>query len=196
MHFFAYVLLPKAEATTSLEARLQVYKDLSEDASFIGGSGRFSGPICDWFDIGGEWTGWLYPAPLREEFFRQADKLYGADELEWYSYDFINHHREELDAIWHKLGGAKANPMTRYSGGQKGGEEDDACLLDKPLAELLNIMLSATKQYRHERYVINQGESGLTPIIISLDDKEDLLLLKDFKTLIGQYWVVVIDYQQ
>jgi len=195
MHFVAYVLLPKAEATTSLEARHQVYDELLDDPSFFGDGGRFSTPICDWFEIGGRWSGWLYSQPLREEFFYQADQLNVADELGEYSNDFINHHREQLDDIWHKLGGANASPLTRNPNGMW-GEEDDAHLLDKPLAELLNTFLSDTKQYSHENCLINRSEWGLAPIVISLDDEEDLFALKDFNDLIGQYWVVVIDYHK
>lgn len=195
MHFVAYVLLPKAKATTSLEARLQVYWELVTDPSFMGGKGRFFMPICDQFEIGGSFSGWLYPEPLRKKFFHQADKLTEEDEPGWSRNEVINHHREELDAIWHKLGGANASPLTRNPN-RKGGEEDDARLLDQLLAELLNTFLHDTRRYSADSYLITISELGLVPIVISLDEQLNLYSLEDFNNLSGQYWVVVIAYQR
>jgi len=194
MHHGAYVLLSKAEATTSLEARQQVYHELLNDPSFLGEGGRFSTPVCDWFDIGGRWSGWLYSEPLRNKFFRQADQLNSLEkEPGWYSTEFIKNNHEQLDAIWHKLGGAYASPLTRDSSDGL-GEEDDACLLDQSLAERLNVFLQASDEYINtEEYCITRKAAGSTLMVISLDC-DALFGLTDFNDLIGKYWVVVIDY--
>lgn len=196
MHHVAYVLLPKAEATTSEEARLKVYMTLTEDATFVGEDGRFFFPVCDWFVIGGRWSGQLYPEPFRDEFFRQANQL-SPEEAKpgWYLEQFIDKYREKLDEIWQKLGGKAASPLTRDQF-EDLGEDEDARLLDKPLADLLNTYLSDSEQYSKDCFHINWNEWELAPVVISLDYDRELLEVNDFHDLIGEYWVVVIDYHK
>jgi len=60
MHCRLLVTLDRSLAGTSEEAREVVYEMLSEDSSFIGSETvRFNSPVCDWFVIGGRWSGML-----------------------------------------------------------------------------------------------------------------------------------------
>jgi hypothetical protein len=195
MHYVAYALVAEAEAATSLGIRNQVWDELSSDPSFAGERGRYSAPVCDWFSIGGRWSGRLYPQQLRDEFFRQVDQLNsGVKEPGWYSTEFIENNRKQLDAIWQKLGGKYASPLTRDQHDDL-GEEDDANILDKPLAERLNIFLQNGEYINTQEYYIAHKEQWLRPVVLSLDC-EALFGLIDFNDLVGKYWVVVIDYHK
>lgn len=195
MHYEAYILVSKAEATTSLEARQEVMSSLLNDESFIGEGGRFFTPVCDSFRIGGRWSGWLYPQHTRDEFFRQADQLNsGEKEPGWYSQEFIQNNRKQLDEIWRKLGGQYASPLTRNQR-EELGEEDDAQILDKPFAEQLNIFLQTKEYINDQEYCITRKKAWLEPAVITLDC-DVLFDLTDFNTLVGKYWVVVIDYHK
>lgn len=199
MHYAAYVLVSKLEAKSSLDAREEVRNLLINDPSFIGEGGRFYTPVCDWFVIGGRWSGDLSPQQLRDEFFRQADQLNSLGKGPGgYSQEFIKNNREQLDAIWQKLGGKYASPLTRDQYDEL-GEEDDAHLLDKPLAERLNVFLQVGDEYtKAEEYCIMRKALWSTPIeigpaVISLE-YDVLYGLIDFNDLVDKYWVVVIDY--
>ena len=58
-----YVLVPKTEASSSLEARQYVMEELTDDPSFMGEGGRFSRARLDWLVTGGRWSGRLVPKP-------------------------------------------------------------------------------------------------------------------------------------
>ena len=58
MHYRVLVTFEKEAAKTSQEAREYAFWTLMEDTSFIGG-GRFGSAWCDWFVIGGRWSGEL-----------------------------------------------------------------------------------------------------------------------------------------
>lgn len=199
MHYAAYVLVSKAEATTSVEARQEVMNSLEGDPSFVGEGGRFFTPVCDWFVIGGRFSGWLYPQQIRDEFFHQADQLNSKEkEPGWYSTEFIHYSCKQLDAIWQKLGGQYASPLTRCAY-DSCGEEDDAQILDRPLAEQMNVFLQDRDKYSTvEDYCIRykapwSPSIKIGPAVISLEC-DVLFDLTDFNTLVGNYWVVVIDY--
>lgn len=194
MQHVAYVLLSEVEAATSHEARKQVWFELSNEPSFGGERGRYSEPACKWFAIGGRWSGRLYPQPFRDEFFRQVDELHSLQkEPGWYSQEFINNNRKKLDALWQKMGGSYASPLTRNPHAGL-GEEDDAHLLDESLAERLNIFLQEDEYTNNQEYYIARKERWQAPVVLSLDNKA-LFGLTDFNDLVNKYWVVVIDYR-
>lgn len=193
MQHIAYVLLSASEATTSIGARQRVWFELSGDSSFGGERGRYSEPVCKWFAIGGRWSGRLYPQPFRDEFFRQVDELHSLQKVPgWYSQEFINNNRKELDDLWQRMGGSYASPLTRNPHAGM-GEDDDARLLDESLAERLNIFLQEDQYTNTQEYYIARKKRWQVPVVLSLDNKA-LFGLTDFNTLVGNYWVVVIDY--
>src|SRR5262249_14998085 len=100
MHYLMLITLATEPGETSEQARHRAYGLLVDDTSFVGeGGGRFGSPLCDWFVIGGRWSGYLrktlmgppYRAALEERF----PKLTG-----WYSDSDAAPHREALDALW------------------------------------------------------------------------------------------------
>lgn len=193
MHYAAYVLVSVIDATTSLEARQKVMTDLTNDSSFVGESGRFFVPLCDWFVIGGGASGDLYPQQLRDEFFRQASQLNSQEKQPGcHNTKFPQNNQEQLDKLWQKLGEKYASPLTRDPD-DDWGEEDDAQVLDKVLAERLNVFLQEIDEYIDaDKYGIMRKAPWSIPVVISLDC-DVLFGLTDFNDLVGKYWVVVID---
>ena len=84
---------------------------LQEDRSFCGDGGRFGHPLCDWFVIGGRWSG--YPAqdligePYRDALKQRFPKL----ARDWYTESDVDAHRPALDALWHEFGGTGPSPL-------------------------------------------------------------------------------------
>jgi hypothetical protein len=196
MHFVTYVLLPVSNATTSLQARQQVMTNLSANRMFVGKTSGAKWPIYDWFVIGGRWSSNLYPQQLREEFFIQANQLKMKEkELGCPNTVFLQNNRKQLDKLWQELGGKNANPITRDQHNDL-GEEDDAQILSKMLAERLNFFLKTNWYIEFDDWIMRPAPwptpLELTPAVISL---EFYLLsdLTDFNDLVGKYWVVVLD---
>lgn len=59
MHELLLVTLSVPEGATSEDARRRAHDLLIHDDSFCGEGGRFGVPLCDWFDLGGRWSGML-----------------------------------------------------------------------------------------------------------------------------------------
>lgn len=190
----SYVLFPVSEARTSKEARQHVMDELSKDPTFVNESGRFTLPICDWFVIGGRYSGQLYPKSILDNFWKCTDKLSAYNNSQSsYTDSFIQQHRKHLNSIWREMGGKYASPLTRNRGRDL-GERDDACILEDWLAKELNIYLCAAgKDDIEDCYIRHNFDWGWTAKVISLD-YELLYDLKDFTSIVGKYWVVVIDY--
>jgi hypothetical protein len=194
MHYMSYVLVPKTEASSSLEARQYVMEELTDDPSFMGEGGRFFEPVCDWFVTGGRWSGRLCPKTIRDEFWKQANQLLEPERYGYLGIDEseIQANRKQLDTIWQKLGGKHNSPLTRDQY-RPLGEDDDACIMPTWLVPEFNVYLHESDLYDVDPCSINRHEWVQKPIVISLE--QDLLYnLKDFKQVVGKYWVVVIDY--
>ena len=58
MHQVMFVILPKEDAYNADEAIIEVECFL-ESNSFVGGEGYWGGGKCDWFQMGGRWSGRL-----------------------------------------------------------------------------------------------------------------------------------------
>jgi hypothetical protein len=85
MHYLLFVTVSMPDSATSEDARSRVYSLLSEDQSFCGPGGRFSGPLCDGFVIGGRWSGMAilglpYQDALEQECPEPTKSHYGADD--------------------------------------------------------------------------------------------------------------------
>ena len=59
MHYLMLITLTMLPGETSQHARERAYFLLQEDRSFCGDGGRFGHPLCDWFVIGGRWSGFF-----------------------------------------------------------------------------------------------------------------------------------------
>lgn len=191
MHSKCYVLVPVSAAKTSLDARKYVVEELGSDSSFVGEGGRFASPICDYFVIGGGWSGELNPRTLLDDFWKQAKQLQQPSDCSGSSQSFNQEKRKQLDTIWQKMGGKYTSPLNRDQYSDL-GEDDDACILEDWLAKELNEYLNSSYDcYVDHVSIINQKWE--MPIVISLDS--DLFYtLKSFDEVIGKYWVVIIDY--
>ena len=79
MHFCLYLCLPRSEAKTSLQARRKAAKYLSAEG--FASETRFGG-VCDYFGVGGRWSGRLelmrlkHKSPTKfRKFWRQFDNI-------------------------------------------------------------------------------------------------------------------------
>src|SRR5260221_141974 len=59
MHHLILVTLSLNNRGNSEEARDSAYSHLMDDDSFCGEGGRFGSPLCEWFVLGGRWSGLL-----------------------------------------------------------------------------------------------------------------------------------------
>lgn len=62
MHHRLFVTLSAPADATSEAVRCRVHARLLADDSFCGPGGRFGSPLCDWFVLGGRWSGCLTAA--------------------------------------------------------------------------------------------------------------------------------------
>ena len=75
MHYQLLVTMSFADDATSAEVRRTVYDTLLADSSFCGEGGCFGSPLCDWFVIGGRWSGLLAKASLGLEYQQAVASL-------------------------------------------------------------------------------------------------------------------------
>ena len=171
MHYLMLVTLALDDATTSLDARRQAMDFLLADDSFCGEGGRFVSPLCDWFVIGGRWSGMLketllgdaYKAAFRQEF----PEMYSG----YFPALLVDKHRDRLNQIWQRFGGTGPHPATRSSYDDLGCD-DDAMLVDQPL-------------YDH---FLAEDSCQHCETFADLDDEPV------DETFIGRKWLVVVDY--
>ncbi len=173
MHHLLLITLALTSGDTSLEARMSARSELLNDDSFCGEGGRFGAPLCDWFVIGGRWSGLLQQTLLGQA-YEDAFKAQLPDLAAKYVNErLIDEHRTALDRFWHQSGGRDCHPLSR-SGYEELGYEDDAMLIDRALYDCF------LKQ--HAGHEFGGGEFA------DLDgDSVD-------ESFIGRKWLVVVDY--
>ena len=176
MHYLMLITLTLPASYTSESARSEVYSRLMDDDSFCGEGGRFGSPLCDWFVIGGRWSGKLSETLIgnayRKALERKFPQTVGLVSTQW-----VKGRRKDLDQLWRQHGGIGCSPLTRESYGQF-GYNDDAMLVTDALYEHL------LAEYA------GQARSGddLHCHFIDLDDEPV------DETFIGRKWLVVVDY--
>ena len=177
MHRLLLITLTMAAGATSLDARNLTYSKLLDDASFCGDGGRFGTCLCDWFVIGGRWSGHLKENLLRQDHgqdYRDALKAEFPElDKDWVTRDLIEKHRDGLTRLWRRFGGHDGHPLTR-SGYEELGFDDDAMLIDRPT-------------YKHFLTRYEEQETA---------DSEfyDLDYEAVDASFIGRKWLVVVDY--
>lgn len=69
MHYLMFATVTAEPDATSLDVRSDVTNRLAEDPTFLDGDedGLFHLPLCDWFVIGGRWSGHLSETPDGQE---------------------------------------------------------------------------------------------------------------------------------
>jgi hypothetical protein len=178
MHYLMLITLSMLPGENSQQARERAFSLLQDDPSFCGDGGRFGTPFCDWFVIGGRWSGELrktlmtlmgsrYRTALEERF----PKLTG-----WYSESDIGPHRGALDALWRECGGNGPSPYNRDAYAEF-GYDDDALPVNQAIYD--------TFLERHRGKADCDDGSGR---FADLDGDEVS------SSFIGCKWIIVVDY--
>lgn len=173
MHNRLLITLESFDNADSEWVRRDVYDRLLEDDSFCGKGGRFGCPLCDWFVIGGGWSGLLAETLIGEPFKAKALAI-AATEGGRLDRSVAERHAAEFDALWQSLGGTGPCRYLRARQEQY-GYPDDAMLITEPL------YTSLLAEF--------EGQAGDGEYYVDLDDEP---LECGF---IGRKWLVVVDYR-
>ena len=175
MHGILYVCLPRFQARTSLQARKKVCEYLTQEG--FDTQLRFSGH-CDYFSVGGRYSGQLHLLRLRQEQRRTFDRF-------WKRYWRKDISDEEAKRLFRetfpKFRGKL--PINRVRIGFY-GHRDDAQIMDEPLFQQLNMGFGQSVDYSYE---INE------PNVICTEDTDNFEWPKNGEEA-AKLWVVVIDY--
>jgi hypothetical protein len=173
MHHRLLITLDFPPFDDSIHVRRKLYDRLMADDSFCGEGGRFGSPLCDWFVIGGRWSGQLAEIAIGAPYKDAVRARFPELAREWWPQSIADQHGAELDALWQAHGGIGPSPYTR-TGYEELGHPDDAMMLTARLYEAL------LAEYR--------GQEINTDGYADLDDEA---LQPDF---VGRKWLVVVDY--
>jgi hypothetical protein len=176
MHYLMLVTLTMLPGETSPEARQRIHDELVNDDSFCGEGGRFGSPLCDWFEIGGRWSGHLRET-LMGDAYREKLKFI-LPQLSDLSRTRRKERAQELNALWREFGGDGPSSLLRDDI-RDVGHDDDAMPLDRTLYEKLLVTYAGA--------LSGHGDDGACEFV-DLDD-EDV-----DQTFIGRKWIAVVDY--
>lgn len=189
MHYRMFVTFNKDHAEDSEQAREYAESTLLEDTSFIGEGGRFGSTICDWFQIGGRWSGELSELTWGKKFFKEVEQMQKEAAVEirgvFYGSSDKTKKQAQLKAKVEKLY-QKALPDHLKNQGlvydrnphQKDHYFDDAMVI--------------TPQIYKEVLLKNEGEDqGSGEWGVNFCDLDWDAVSKDF---INKKWIVVVDY--
>lgn len=177
MHILMLVTLSLPDGSTSEDARWAVKEALINDDSFCGDGGRFGSPLCDWFEIGGRWSGILSESTIGDDFNKALIARFPELTDKWQRRALAAQHLLVFDELWASCGGIGPNLYSR-SGWETMGYPDDAMLLSQKLYDdLLSDYVG--KDLFHE-------DEGCEYV-----DLDHEALAPDF---IGRKWLVVVDY--
>jgi hypothetical protein len=178
MHYLMLITLTMLPGETSLAARRRTFNLLIEDDSFCGEGGRFGSPICDWFVLGGRWSGYLRETllgqPYRDALALRFPILAGDS----FSASYAKAHGPALDALWREYGGCGPSPFNR-SGYDQLGDDDDAMPVDRTIFDHF------LAEYRGES---DRKENSYRCTFADLNDEEV------DESFIGRKWIAVVDY--
>lgn len=176
MHFILYVCLPTVKAKTSLQARKRVCRYLSEE-QFVH-NGRFCG-LCDYFLVGGRYSGMLNMLRLKhhhprqyKKYIAQINKALNAKE----AYKVFKNCFPEYNGM---------NPFYRNNF-RVHGYPDDAQIID-------GVLFAELKHGFSEE--VSFGLPFEKPNVIFTDLCEDEWPV-DEKSEVGRHWIIVIDYHE
>lgn len=172
MHTRMFITLAAPQGSKSAGVRCSVYERLMADDSFCGDAGRFGSPLCDWFVIGGRWSGTLAETAIGPSHRAAVRTRFPELAAHFWPDAFARKNAAQLDAIWNAHNGKGPSPYTR-SGYEQLGFDDDATVLTQTLYDALLA--------EHEGQTTNS-------VYADLDDEP---LSPEF---VGRKWIVVIDY--
>jgi len=198
MHFRLFVTFNKEEAETSEEARDYVYDMLGDDASFVGGGGRFNSPIADWFVIGGRWSGELSRETFMKDVKEKIEKLEKKKDISIWGTHYGDEKKQKAQAeLKEQVEKMYQEALPKeYQG--KGllydrdtyndrGYEDDAMVVNK---EIYDTLLKQHEGENNEDGAYYDDASWGRGYLSMVDLDYDLVS-EDF---IGKKWIVVVDY--
>lgn len=171
MHYLMLVTLALDGGTTSLDARQQAMDFLLADDSFCGEGGRFGSPLCDWFVIGGRWSGMLKTTLLGDAYKAEFHQEFPEMASDYFPALLVDKHRDALNRLWQRFGGTGAHPATRSSYDHLGCD-DDALIVNQALYD--HFLAEAPGQH--------------CETFADLDDEPVN------ESFIGRKWLVVVDY--
>lgn len=173
MHYRMLATITLPDGTSSADARQAVHEALFNDESFCGEGGRFGSPLCDWFVIGGRWSGLLAETVIGPAYKAAVFARFPGMNQKWLPQSLVDANAAELDAIWREHGGTGPSPYTRRD---YNDYEDDAMLVT---SELYTALLA---EY--------EGQDEISGQFVDLD----------FDAVgphfIGRKWIVIVDYHQ
>jgi hypothetical protein len=179
MHHLMLITISMSPGATSEDARCRAYSRLLEDDSFCrDGGGRFGSPVCDWFVIGGRWSGFIQETLLGDAYQAAFTKEFPDMASGYFAARLVDEHRDALNQLWRQFNGLSDNPLTRSSYDELGCD-DDAMLVDQAL-------------YGHFLKPLAGKSTCLDAT--SPHDFADLDDEPVGESFIGRKWLIVVDY--
>ena len=179
MHFLYFVTFDKKNADNSQEAREYANNILMKNSFCYADGGYFAGGKCDWYVIGGRWSGELQRLQFKKDFFKECKKAKIKTDSQT-----LKKNKSQCQAIWKKLGGKDVNLYHRDTY-QQNGYDDDAMIVDE---ELWQGIKKCFKQKLNKDTFWNEVE------IYDADNYEDYPITKIKKKDLINRWLVVVDY--
>jgi len=184
VHYRMFVTFDKGNAKTSKEARDYAYDTLLNDSGFSSEGSRFGSPVCDWFVIGGRWSGLLSTVSWGKKLYKQIRKMekeadiqirgchYGSEEKRGEQTTL----KEKVETLYEEALPKRYKGLLTYdrSSYAQYGYEDDAMVLTKELYE------ACLKDH--------EGEDCDGEHYVDLDF--DCV----GPEMVGKKWLVVVDY--
>lgn len=195
------VTVPNSDNMTSSEVVRNYVDDYLNNEGFCSQDGRFCSSPADWFVIGGRWSGELAEAlllPKGESFYAKVKERFLGDEgitAVGMTNTFIENNRDEIEKLWQELGGQGNSPFSRDSYGHYGAEDDAMRLTEELYTKLLEEYEGKHKEKIGKKYITREngewGEHYTDKWHLAWIDTDERPLGKD---LIGNSWIVVVDY--
>jgi len=190
MHYLYYVAVEKEKdkEMKSLEIKRLVQQRLDDNNFASDSSGFWGNCKADWYVIGGRWSGQLSASKL-DNWYKKAGELINSNKADkncsFFSSGDIEKNAVELQKLWESLGGKGTNNWNRDSGYDTISKYgDDAMLLDEKLYQAL---VKDTDCEVEVAVLADDNEY--------VDDEMPLtLFLKDKEKVVGNYYIVVVDY--
>jgi hypothetical protein len=180
MHYRFLVTCELGAAENSDEAREYVQDTLHEEG--FCSDGRWGGGLCDWFVIGGRWSGELSRSTWAREITNQMIALEREHSVQVWGASYGDGEKtrtqqelaEKFQQLWdsHAPESYRGIPYCRDTY-QQNGYEDDAMLLTQELYDALLKEFEGTEESEHHA---------------------DLEYDEVSPAMIGKKWLVVVDY--
>lgn len=182
MHFRLLVTMNQSRAKTSSQAREVVFRELGSDPDFSGDNG-----ICDWFVIGGRWSGDLTNVQLSQAKLKALGKEF-EKKHGWYinSENSEEDRRRQYATLFKKYFPSFKGEIPAWRDTYKHeGFDDDAQILTDKLYD------AVLKQYEVNLGVVEKEYDGYKWKEHYYKDLDGDTISRD---MVGKKWVVVVDY--